>query len=57
MQQQIELFVARLERANTQLEKMLSSFNDTLTEAEINEILDEILKNKEVILKLRKDLQ
>jgi len=51
MQEHIELFIARLERANAQLEKMLSSFGETLTEAEVNEILDEILKNKVVIRK------
>ena len=57
MQKQIELFIARLERANTQLEKILSSFGETITEAEVNEILDEILKNKEVIRKLKAGLK
>ncbi|WP_428665752.1 hypothetical protein [Runella sp.] len=56
MNKQLELIIARLERANVQLRKLLESYGTKITEEEVNEILDEILKNEETIEKLKKGL-
>ena len=53
---QLELIIARLERANVQLKKILENFGQNLTEEQVNEILDEILKNEETIEKLKRGL-
>jgi len=53
---QLELIIARLETANIQLKKILENFGQNLTEEQVNEILDEILKNEETIEKLKRGL-
>ncbi|WP_164489857.1 hypothetical protein [Runella sp. SP2] len=56
IKKQIELAIARLERENAQLAKVLNSFSENYTEEQINQVLDEILKNKELIEKLKRGL-
>jgi hypothetical protein len=56
MKKQLELLIARLERANAQLKKMLDSFANDMNEEELNEVLDEIIKNNQLIEKLTKGL-
>lgn len=53
IKQQIELAIARLERENAQLLKLLNTFGEELEEMKINEVLDQIIKNKELIEKLK----
>ena len=53
IKQQIELAIARLERENAQLLKLLNTFGEELEEIKINEVLDQIIKNKELIEKLK----
>lgn len=57
IKQQIELAIARLERENTQLLKLLQNFGEDLQEEKTDEVLDQILKNKELIEKLKRGLQ
>ena len=56
MNKQLELIIIRLERANVQLKKLLENFGQNLTEEQVNEILDEILRNEGRIEKLKKGL-
>ena len=57
MRKQIELAIARLERVNVQLKKLLGMGSETMTENQINEILDEIFANEKLIEKLKKGLE
>lgn len=52
---QIELAIARLERANEQLKKFRAMARD-LTVEEVDEISDEISDNEKLIEKLKKGL-
>jgi hypothetical protein len=56
MRAKLELFIARLQRENEQLKKMLKTFENDLTEDETDEILSEIYRNLELIKKLEKGL-
>ena len=56
MRKQIELAIARLERVNAQLKKLLAMAGGEMSEDQINEILDEILTNEKVVEKLEKGL-
>ncbi len=53
---QVELAIARLERSNAQLKKILNLASNRMSEAEINEFLDQILINEGLIVKLKKGL-
>ncbi len=53
---QIELLILKLERENIQLKKLLENFGQNLTIDQINEVLDQILKNEELIEKLKRGL-
>ena len=48
--------IAQLERENTQLDKVLKAFPEKYSEEEINAILDQKLKNTELIEKLKRGL-
>ena len=53
---QIELAIARLERSNVQLKKILNLASEQMSEADINEFLDQILINEGLIAKLKRGL-
>lgn len=56
IKQQIELAIVRLEAENVQLDKILRVFGQNYNEDEINAILDQKLKNLELIEKLKRGL-
>ena len=56
MRKQIELAIARLERVNAQLKKLLVMAGAEMSEEQLNEVLDEILANEKLIEKLEKGL-
>ena len=56
MKKQLELAIARLQRVNSQLKKLLDMGSERMTEDQINEILDEMFANEKLIEKLKKGL-
>jgi len=56
IKKQIGLMIAQLERENAQLDKILRAFSKEYSEDEINEVLDQKLKNLELIEKLKRGL-